>query len=717
MTSPATWLDPGLDFPDRMASLYAKDGLMAKKIKGFHPREGQKAFAVEVSKLIGEKSTLIAEAGTGTGKTFAYLVPAIAAGCKTIVSTAGKSLQDQLSTKDLPAIRSLLGIGVKTSVLKGRANYICHYRLELANSESFLPEQDSGAKLRMISRFAAVSETGDKGELSAVPEDDPLWPMVTSTRENCLGRDRCPHWDECFVRKARERALESDVIVVNHHLYLSSLALRNQSNNMIDGLLPDAALTVIDEAHQLPGIASDFFGRGFSTRELEKMADEGAVLSARATVGDQQNWMALRSSMQQALRMLIKAVNESGLAEGEKLAFDKIEKPETLIEPFDALSEVCYRYAEVFKANAGRDDELDTLSEWFAGLQFEVNSWRAIVRGEPLDVPGLEPAVPGTDTEDEGETPAAAQEGPRAASSAASRRASSVLWIEAGKQYARFNNTPLNFSADFRKMREEMGGAWVFTSATLSNSGNFTHFKSELGIGEAVERSWESPFNYWEQGCLYIPKIPAPANNTAVHTENVIDAVWPLIVAARGRTFVLCTSLAAVDIAAQRLEERLSANGLDYKLLVQGSAPKGALVRAFREHGHAVLVGSMGFWEGVDVQGDALSLVVIDKLPFSPPDDPVTEARCRQIREAGGHPFAAYTLPEAIIALKQGVGRLIRSETDRGMVVLCDTRVVDKPYGSIVLKNLPDFYRTRREEKALQFFLAPEKFKEGLYRQ
>ncbi len=737
------YLDGDEDFPTRIESLYQAGGLMAERLKGFRPRAGQRAFARAVAETLETHGTLIAEAGTGTGKTFAYLVPAIAAGVKTIVSTAGKSLQDQLFVKDLPAIRKLLGVPVVVSLLKGRANYLCLYRLELAQSESYLPERDSFSKLRRIALFSKTTSTGDKAELPDIAEDDPLWPMVTSTRENCLGRDRCPYWEQCFVKRARERALESDVVVVNHHLYLSSLALKNQSNNNIDGLLPEAALTVIDEAHQLPSIASDFFGSGFSTKQLEDIADEALMLGSRESLKGNAGWSDLRGKLQGACRTLRLAINKMGFAEGTRVSFDKIEDFEPLLEPFVALKDTCELYHELFIANEKREAELDTLYEWFKEVDFEVRQWCARIErkcGREQDaaltdqVPAVVQAaqaeraemlaaselavMPAVESEAHVELAPSQTEqepAPDAGQSPSSTRTWNVLWFEVGRNFVRFNSTPLSFAQDFRKMREQMGGSWVFTSATLSNNADFTHFRRELGIDQATEYSWESPFNYWEQGCLYIPKIPAPQNNVVEHTKNVITAVWPLITAAEGRTFVLCTSLAAVAEAASLLEGLIEANHSPFKLLVQGQAPKGALINEFRSHGNAVLVGSMGFWEGVDVQGEALSLVVIDKIPFSPPDDPVSEARSAEVRSRGGNPFVQITLPEAVIALKQGAGRLIRSETDRGMVVLCDSRVTEKNYGAVVLKNLPDFYRTRRADKALSFFLTPEQFRAGLY--
>lgn len=596
---------------------------------------------------------------------------------------------------------------VKVALLKGRANYVCHFRLELTASEGRLPEQDSYLKLRKIQRFAAVSRTGDRAELPDVPEDDRLWPLVTSTRENCLGKDRCPNYDDCFVKKAREDAMQSQVVVVNHHLYLSSMALKRESD-AIDGMLPQAALTVIDEAHQLPGIASSFFGTSFSTYDVENVSMEARRLG-RTKCNDGAEWEILYDRVLKAGREFRLDAQRIGLAEGERLDVDEIEDFGELYPGFERLRAAFAAMGEAMRANEGRDNELDTLAERHAELMEQMEAWTAIFvkcRNGAADE--------ASEGEAAGDAEVGGEAGPEAG--AASGADAEVRWLEVSQHGIRFNLTPLSFAEEFREMREREGGAWVFTSATLSSAGRFDLFKQRLGIGECVERTWESPFNYWEQGCFYLPQMPPPANNTAVHTHNVIEKVWPLINAAGGRTFVLCTSLAAVRAAADELQARLEANGNPYPLFVQGDGPKMRLIEEFRAHGNAVLVGSMSFWEGVDVKGEALSLVVIDKIPFAPPNDPVMMARSRAVEASGRRPFDEITLPEAVITLKQGAGRLIRSEGDRGMLVICDPRILNKGYGKVVRDSLPDFYCTRREEKALEFFLNPERFREGLYR-
>ena len=459
---------------------------------------------------------------------------------------------------------------------------------------------------------------------------------------------------------------------------------------------------------QLPGIASSFFGTSFSTYDVENVSMEARRLG-RTKCNDGAEWEILYDRVLKAGREFRLDAQRIGLAEGERLDVDEIEDFGELYPGFERLRAAFAAMGEAMRANEGRDNELDTLAERHAELMEQMEAWTAIFvkcRNGAADE--------ASEGEAAGDAEVGGEAGPEAG--AASGADAEVRWLEVSQHGIRFNLTPLSFAEEFREMREREGGAWVFTSATLSSAGRFDLFKQRLGIGECVERTWESPFNYWEQGCFYLPQMPPPANNTAVHTHNVIEKVWPLINAAGGRTFVLCTSLAAVRAAADELQARLEANGNPYPLFVQGDGPKMRLIEEFRAHGNAVLVGSMSFWEGVDVKGEALSLVVIDKIPFAPPNDPVMMARSRAVEASGRRPFDEITLPEAVITLKQGAGRLIRSEGDRGMLVICDPRILNKGYGKVVRDSLPDFYCTRREEKALEFFLNPERFREGLYR-
>lgn len=672
----------------RVREVFAPQGPLAAASAHFCRREGQVEFAAAVARALEKKESLIAEAGTGTGKTFAYLTPAILSGATVIISTAGKSLQDQLFQKDIPQLSRALGINVPVAVLKGRANYVCHWRLERVREEGWFPEKDSYKRFREIERFAAVSATGDRSELPFVPEDDPLWPMVTSTRETCLGSEKCPYYKDCFVRAAREKALASQVVVVNHHLFLSSIAVREEAKGKIDGLLPKAALTVIDEAHQLPVIASDFFGTSFSTFQLLEIAEKTRSLG-RGYIPDGADWEAVYQAVLKPVYDLRLEVVALGLKEGDRRAVKTIEHFGSLETVMLDAQAGLRKLMQTLIANDGRNDELDLLRAYADEVFQEFEAWLPVV------------AAYAKAEKAEAEPPADPN--------------GMVRWLSMAGTSVRFNTTPLSFAMQFRDMREKQGGAWVFTSATLSAAGDFRHFENEIGMTDAEAHTWSSPFNYWEQGCFYLPAMPPPVNNPTEHASRMVDAAWPLLNAAGGKTFFLCTSLAAVSAAAERLREKLDANGNPYPLLVQGEMPKAALIEEFRRLGNAVLVGSMSFWEGVDVRGDALSLVVIDKIPFSPPDDPVFAARSDAIRAAGGNPFVSHALPEAIISLKQGAGRLIRSETDRGVFMLCDSRVAEKFYGKKVLSSLPDFYKTRRLEKALEFFLNPEAWHAGLY--
>ncbi len=731
-------------------------GALDRGTAGFVERSGQIAFARAAAEAIENRSVLVAEAGTGTGKTFAYLTPALLSGTCVIVSTAGKALQDQLFRKDIPALQKALGREADAAVLKGRANYVCLHRLEKTRDEGRLPARDSYVKLRKIMQFAAVSPTGDRADLPDVPENDPLWPYVTSSRENCLGPSKCAFAKQCFVARARERAMQAQVVVVNHHLYLSALALRHkETGDYFDGILPKAGLTVIDEAHQLASIATNFFGEEVSTQKIQDIASEARRLG-RVYVRDGAAWEVLYDKVIKTTQDVSLAVRALGLEEGAKKAVRSIRGFGKLVKPLEEAARAFRELGAAMKANEGRNDDLDALRVHHAEVALIFDSWVQVAEmarsgaapktflqraleleasrkeaGSQEEKPG--PAEAPSEKKasrsarkkaKKAEEKEAEETRARAALSMAltelgvSEGAPSVAWIEVTAYGVRFHRTPLSFAREFALMREEEDCAWIFTSATLSTGGSFKHFQDEIGLeGEDVAcRSWPSPFNFWEQGCFYLPELPPPANNVEVHTANVVEAAWPLVVACEGRAFFLCTSLAAVRRAEGILREKLEANHLPYPLLVQGEQPRGALIDAFRRSGNAVLVGSMGFWEGIDVKGEALSLVVIDKLPFAPPDDPVTEARCDEIRRQGGNPFMTYTLPEAVIALKQGAGRLIRSESDRGLFMLGDSRLVQKAYGRLVIESLPDFHRTRRLDKALRFFSDPKAWAEGLYR-
>ena len=732
--------DASASLAERVTAAFSKDGPLAQAFPGFRPRGGQLGFALALAETLQKEGTLVAEAGTGTGKTFAYLTPALLSGLTVIISTGGKPLQDQLYKKDVPMLSRALGVHPKTAVLKGRANYVCLERLmHVAEDGVPLPERNSHAKLRKIVRFAQITKTGDRSELAEVPENDPLWPMVTSTRENCLGPDRCPHYGECFVKRARDEAQSAQIVIVNHHLYLSSVALKRENQGM-DGMLPTADLTVFDEAHQLPAVATAFFGTRFSTYQVEDIAHEAEALG-KSYAADGADWTKICGAVRKAVDELKLSCYAVGLTEGDRKAVETIERFGELAGPMATLLKAFAKLGEALKTNAGRRDEIDVLRAYHAEVLDEMDNWKHVATATKpptasadteaanAEIPASSPAVADVMTAAPSNAPQPTDKDREIAERLVKKntpKGPAVRWVEVMKSGIRFNLTPLSFAGEFREMRKAEGGSWLFTSATLSTGGkagaantaaDFGHYLREVGLSpeECRAEQWPSPFNYWEQGVFYLPDLPPPERNTIEHVERVVEAAWPLIVAAGGKTFFLCTSIAGMERAADLLEDKIKTNGLDYPLLVQNEMPRNALIEEFRRRGNAVLVGSMSFWEGVDVRGDALSLVVIDKIPFTPPDDPVTNARCEAIRASGKHPFFVHSVPEAVISLKQGAGRLIRSETDRGVFMLGDSRVLTKGYGKTVLASLPDFYKTRQLGKVLTFFADPERFREDLY--
>lgn len=625
-------------------------------------------MATAVYDTIDAGGTLIAEAGTGTGKTFAYLVPALIAGGKVLISSGTKPLQDQLFRKDLPAVLDALRINAATALLKGRANYVCLHRMARAEGEGLLPTREDVVHLRSVVRFAASTSTGDRAELAGVPENAAIWPLVTSTRDNCLGSE-CPRFGECFVYKARRDAQAADIVVVNHHLFMADLAFRDDS---IRDFLPTVDTVILDEAHQLPSIAADFFGASLSLAQLlEAGRDARALGLARAADGA--SWISLTSQFERAVRDLRLALGAVGLAAGSRTPLERIERRSDLGGSFDALDDAGAELGRALEINRGRDAELDLLIGRVAALRRELADWNN--------------ALARTADDDDDASP---------------DDAPSVRWISVSTYGAQFNQTPLAPGQALARAREAQPQAWILTSATLTAAGKFDHYLAELGIEDATTARWDSPFDFQRQALLYLPQsLPSPYDIR--FAEKVAEAAWPLIRANGGRAFILCTTLRAVDKVAERLRQLMALDDQELPLLVQGSSTRRALIDAFRSAGNAVLIGSISFWEGIDIRGDALSLVVIDKLPFAPPDDPVVEAKIRYLRKVGRNPFNEYQLPEAIMLIKQGVGRLIRDEADRGVLMILDERVLTKSYGKTVLASLPPFSRTRSEAEAVEF--------------
>lgn len=647
---------------------FSAQGPLARAVPGFSARASQAEMAEAIAATIAARGTLVAEAGTGTGKTFAYLVPALLAGGKVLVSTGSKPLQDQLYAKDLPAVRAALGVNASTALLKGRANYLCLLRLERTEAQGRLASREEAFHLREILRFSRLTLSGDRAELAAVPEHASIWPAVTSTRDNCLGAE-CPRLQECFVFKARRDAQAADVVVVNHHLFLADLALRDDA---IADFLPAVDTVVIDEAHQLPEVAADFFGSMLSLSQIAELARDARALGA-SRASDGAPWSRLADALERAAREVRLTLAEQGLEAGRRVALDRLPAPAALATQLQSAGGALADLTEALEANRHRDAELDLLGPRAAEIGRAIGAWqRAAEQPQASD---------GSET------------GPL------------VRWVSTSAHGAQFHATPLSFAAAFARARERQAQAWILTSATLTTAGRFDHFLNEMGLGEACTGRWESPFDFARQALLYLPQdLPDPLGGD--FPERVADLAWPLIEASQGRAFVLCTTLRAVDRVAERLRSHLADSALDLPLLVQGEGTRRALIERFREAGNAVLVGSVSFWEGIDIRGEALSLVVIDKLPFAPPDDPVVEARIRWLRAQGRNPFMEYQLPSAVTLLQQGVGRLIRDECDRGVLMILDGRLVSKPYGKTVLSSLPPFGRTRRLDRA-RAFLAP----------
>jgi ATP-dependent DNA helicase DinG len=650
----------------RVAEAFAPDGQLARSVPGFVARPSQREMALAVFDAIVERGTLVAEAGTGTGKTFAYLVPALLAGGKVLLSVGTKTLQDQVFDKDLRTVSAALGVLTDAVLLKGRQNYICLHRLERAVADGLHETREAAGHLRTIERFARISATGDRAELATVPETAGIWHAVTSTQDNCLGAG-CPQFEPCFVYRARRRALSAEVIVVNHHLFLADMVLRDER---FGELLPAVDTVVLDEAHHLPRIGAEFFGEGWSLAQVAELASDTLAAGLHAA-RDGAPWIDLTRSLEQAGRATRASLAHAGLAVGARIALERLGDRQELQAALGGLNQRAGELNAALECNAGRDPELDLLMPRVQRLRALVQDWHEAA-------------------------------GPQSAEHTA---AGVVRWISVSSAGAQFHATPLSIRESFLRARDRTAQAWILTSATLTVASRFDAFLGEIGLN-AVTRRWDSPFDFHAQALLYLPD-PLPSPGSERFAEDVADAAWPVIRASGGRAFVLCATLRAVDRVAARLRHHMSASGTEFPLLVQGQGTRRNLLQSYRGVAGAVLVGSISFWEGIDVRGDALSLVVIDKLPFAPPDDPLVQARIRQLRAEGRNAFVEYQLPQAVTLLKQGVGRLIRDEYDRGVLMILDGRLLSKSYGKIVLDSLPPFALTRDQSAACEFFAPP----------
>jgi len=616
--------------------VFGPRGPLARTLPGFTPRRSQLAMAGRVALALENRAPLVVEAGTGTGKTFAYLVPALLSGRRVLISTGTRTLQDQLFNKDLPLVAGAIGVPARVALLKGRSNYLCTYRLkQLGGQKSLAGTRDR--TLTRVERWAGTTRTGDLAEVPDLGDAHPLWPQITSTRDNCLGA-RCTDFGKCHVVEARRKAVEADIVIVNHHLLLADLALKEDG---FGDLLGTADAVILDEAHQIPDLATQFFGTRLGSRQVE---------------------LLLRD-----------ARHELGAARAPAT---------TLSAELGAVEKVLAALAEVFRSTP-RPDWLaaDTpLADAAGDLSLALRDVAAALR-DYREAGIAQCAARATELATRLDAVMHAEEHEGARSVELTQRGFTVSLL------------PFDIAARFASMADGTRAAWVFTSATLSVGEDFAHFTSRLGLNDAETLAIPSPFDFETQALLYLPaQLPDPAS--AAHTGAVVDVAVPLIEASAGGAFVLFTSHRALQRAAQLLRDRWTELA-DYPLLVQGEAPREQLLRQFRESGNAVLLGTASFWEGVDVKGDALRLVIIEKLPFSSPDDALTKARIEHLKASGGNAFREFQLPEAALALKQGVGRLIRSETDRGVVVICDPRLIDKPYGRVFRASLPPMPVTR----------------------
>lgn len=632
--------------------IFSEKGPLAEGIPGYRTRQQQLEMALAIETAIQENKQLVAEAGTGTGKTFAYLVPALLSGGKVIVSTGTKTLQDQLFHRDLPAVRDALKVPVTVEMLKGRANYVCHFHLERSANEGRFVSREDANYVHVIRNFVENSKTGDKAELIEVPENATIWPSVTSTRDNCMGQE-CNFYKDCFVMEARKRALAADVVVVNHHLFFADVMLRDEG---VSELLPSANTVIFDEAHQLPEVAGLFFGEDVSTSQLLELARD-AEAEYITTAKD-------CPALQEAANALEKSVRDFRLVfayEGSRMPVQKALALKNFESAYTEMQAKLQALTHVLETQAPRDPALENCWQRGAGLMVQLQRWLA------------------------------------------AENANLVRWVEVFTQSVQLHATPLSVAEGFGKQLNASPRAWIFTSATLAVKSDFSHYIGQMGLSNANTGYWESPFDYGKQALFYVPEnMPEP--NSPGYSAAVASVALPVIQASGGRAFVLCTSLRAMREIHALLKEAFEQNGIEYPLLMQGESSRSELLERFRKRGNAVLVGSQSFWEGVDVRGEALSCVIIDKLPFAPPDDPVLAARIDKMNEEGKNAFMEYQLPYAVITLKQGAGRLIRDEADSGVLMICDPRLISKPYGRRIWQSLPPFKRTRFLADVQAFF-------------
>ena len=633
-----------------ISKVFSATGALGKAIPGFQPRQAQLDMAEAVAQTIRGEGQLVVEAGTGTGKTFAYLVPALLSGKKSIISTGSKNLQEQLFHRDLPLMTQALGFYGQVSLLKGRANYLCLDRLSRQMVESHTPQSDPTllSQLVKVRGWASETKSGDLGECEAIAEDSPVIPTITSTNDNCLGKE-CPSYQDCFVLKARKRAMDSDVVVVNHHLFLADLAIKETG---FGELIPEADVFIFDEAHQLPDIASQYFGQSVSSRQIQELAKD-IEIGYRTEARDMRQLQKVGEKLVQTAGDLRILLGEPGFRGNWREALNSA----PIVRELERLQDALDFALDVLKLALGRSQLLDTAYERATLIKARID------RVCDVSITGYS------------------------------------YWYDTTPRHFSLHITPLSVADKFHEQIELKQGAWIFTSATLAVNDDFGHFTSRLGLQPAQQFSLPSPFDYQSQARLCVPRyLPEP--NSPGLVDKLVNMLAPLIEQNRGRCFFLCTSHSMMRDLGERFRETLTV-----PVLLQGETSKQKTLAEFMELGNALLVATGAFWEGIDVRGDALSCVIIDKLPFTAPDDPLLKARIEDCRLKGGDPFDQVQLPDAVITLKQGVGRLIRDKRDQGVLIICDNRLVTRDYGGIFLSSLPPIPRTRDLEVVKEFLI------------
>lgn len=693
---------------NKLVELFSIDGPLSKSYKNYVFRPSQLRMAIAISALMEknnlqfnksldeetklikkntkkisyaphanrdskENSTLIIEAGTGTGKTFAYLIPAILWGGKTIISTGSKHLQDQLFSKDIPNIKKGLLIPFTVALLKGRSNYLCLHYLKQTYENGASGSKRDIDQLSKIKNLSEKTNSGDKNDFPNIPEEAVIWQKITSTKENCLGQE-CNFYKDCFVMKARRNAQKADIVIVNHHLFFSDILLKDTG---FAELLPKSNTVIFDEAHLLPNVATTFFGESISTSQLiDFSCDCMHIYKFDVTKED---WDILHEQLLDSTKSLRISVGNFS----KRISITDLLSNNDFSNAVTNIIKIVEKMSEILQSNPSNDQIIEQYYERACKFKEKLINWKlSYENGKLIKIKYSSQANPNQKNTE--------------------KKQNFISWAEIFKHSIQLHLTPLSIAEIFKKKRESYSRSWIFTSATLAIKGTFSHYAQQLGLNEHQTLLLPSPFNYQEQALLYVPLgIPKPASKNFF--EKIVKLTLPIILANKGHTLILCTTLRSVDELSNTYQKELSTINPKFLILSQGKMNKFVMLKYFARSTNTILIGSQSFWEGIDLPGKMLSLVIIDKLPFDPPDDPITAAKLIQMSDSGQDPFINYQIPRAVLALKQGVGRLIRLENDKGLLIICDQRIVDMPYGKNFWQSLPPFRRTRDYNEAINF--------------